>query len=293
MKKAAFYKNLEDHLYQNFSVETAKSYLLRIKSFLKEYPNAAYLSIAHIEKHFAKLKQIGHKVTYRRMILAAIKVYYDFLCYHELIAYHPCKNFLISEKKPSGLNFTSLLSMEEMELLFTLKQNRYKNLINRDKVIIGLLIYQGITRSELANIRVQDIQDGAVFIRGNKNRLSRTLEFKANQMEPLIKYLETDRPKLLKAKTDHLILTLRGVPITTDAIHAFINRFADAFEHEMSPANIRKSVISYWINERGFKLEDVQIMAGHKYPSSTQMYVRVDVEKQREVLTRLHEGIFG
>jgi integrase/recombinase XerD len=55
---------------------------------------------------------------------------------------------------------------------------------------------------------------------------------------------------------------------------------------------LEKSVISYWINERGFKLEDVQIMAGHKYPSSTQKYIRVNTEKQREVMTRLHGNIF-
>ena len=39
-------------------------------------------------------------------------------------------------------------------------------------------------------------------------------------------------------------------------------------------------------------LEHVQIMAGHKYPSSTEKYVRKDIKKQREVLTNLHEDIF-
>ena len=40
-------------------------------------------------------------------------------------------------------------------------------------------------------------------------------------------------------------------------------------------------------------LEDVQIMAGHRYPSSTEKYVRVDVNEQREAVTNLHESIFS
>ena len=45
-------------------------------------------------------------------------------------------------------------------------------------------------------------------------------------------------------------------------------------------------------NSAVFTLEYVQIMAGHKYPSSTEKYVRKDIKKQREVLTNLHEDIF-
>ena len=159
-------------------------------------------------------------------------------------------------------------------------------------MIIGLLIYQGVTSGELANIRVQDIKDGAVFIRGNRNRLSRTIELKSSQVEPMLNYMNEERENLMKVQTDRLILTMRGVPITVDSIHAFINGMAGAFGREMSPANIRKSVISYWINERGFKLEDVQIMAGHKYPSSSQKYVRANTDEQRDVMTKLHESIF-
>ena len=293
MKTTKFYNELEDYLFQNLTSQTAKSYLHLIKRFLRQFPNADYFSITEIEGYFLDLKTKGNKVTYRRVILAALKVYYDFLIHKELINYHPCKAFYIAEKRPSGLNFNGLLSMEEMELLFTLKENRYKNLLNRDKVIIGLLVYQGITSGELINLRVDDVKDGAVYIRGDKNRLSRTIELKSSQMEPMLNYISEDRPNLLKMKTDKLILSLRGVPVSVDSIHAFINGMSGAFQNEVSPANIRKSVISYWINDRGFKLEDVQIMAGHKFPSSTQKYIRVDNEKQREVMTKLHASIFS
>ena len=292
MKTVKFYNELEEYLFEYLTEQTGKSYLHLIKRFLRQFPGADNFSLKEIEAYFYDLKTKGNKVNYRKVILAALKVYYDFLLYRKMIPFHPCKSFYITEKRPSGINFGGLLSMEEMELLFTLKENRYKYLLNRDKVIIGLLIYQGVTSGELANIRVQDIKDGTVFIRGNRNRLSRTIELKSSQMEPMLNYMNEERENLMKVQTDRLILTMRGVPITVDSIHAFINGMAGAFEREMSPANIRKSVISYWINERGFKLEDVQIMAGHKYPSSTQKYVRANTDEQRDVMTKLHESIF-
>jgi len=65
-----------------------------------------------------------------------------------------------------------------------------------------------------------------------------------------------------------------------------------AFDKKLNPLNIRNSVISYWLNNMEIPLEHVQIMAGHKYPSSTEKYVRKDIKKQREVLTNLHKSIF-
>jgi integrase/recombinase XerD len=240
MKETKLYNQLEDYLYNDFTDKTAKSYFHLIKRFLKEYPNAEYLNISAIETYFLKLKSQGKKVNYRNVILSAIKVYYDFLIYKEIIKHHPCKSYYITEKKPSGLNFSKLLTLEQMELLFTLKENRYKNLLNRDKVIIGLLIYQGITSQELINIKLHHIENGSVFIKGDRNRLSRTIELKAVQMEPMLKYIEQDRPKLIKVRTNKLILSIRGVGTTVDSIHAMINRLSSAFENEMSPANIRK-----------------------------------------------------
>jgi integrase len=88
-------------------------------------------------------------------------------------------------------------------------------------------------------------------------------------------------------------MSMRGLPMTVDSIHALISRLAVAFDKEVSPANIRKSVINYWLNERKILLEDVQIMAGHRYPSTTQRYVNTNTPEQREALSRLHKSIFG
>ena len=57
--------------------------------------------------------------------------------------------------------------------------------------------------------------------------------------------------------------------------------------------NIRASVIINWVNEQERPLEEVQIMAGQRYSSSTENYVRGDVNEQREAGSSLHEDIFN
>ena len=41
-----------------------------------------------------------------------------------------------------------------------------------------------------------------VTLKGNKKWHSRTIELKATQIEPLLKYIEDDRPQLVKGDTN-------------------------------------------------------------------------------------------
>jgi hypothetical protein len=48
------------------------------------------------------------------------------------------------------------------------------------------------------------------------------------------------------------------------------------------------SVISNWLNSRKIPIEDVQQMAGHKWPSSTERYKREDMDEQRKLINQFH-----
>jgi site-specific recombinase XerD len=165
MKDSKFYNDLEAYLYNNYSKLTAKSYVHHIKKFIRQKPNADLLKFSDIGTYFLELKQQGTTINYRGVILSAIKVYYSYLIFKNMIEVHPCNSYYMGEKKPTRMNFNSLLSLEEMESLFKLKENRYMNLLNRDNAIIGLLIYQGVTSNELVNIKIGDVEDGTVFIK--------------------------------------------------------------------------------------------------------------------------------
>jgi integrase/recombinase XerD len=286
---------LEDFLSRKYTSETVKSYQYIIERFLEQYPNANRLELSAIESYMVTLKKHNHSIGYRRVALSAIKAYYEAQVENKRIKHHPCKALFLSEKSPKGKNFSAMLSMEEMEMLFKVLPTRYQCTKNRNKAIVGLLIYQGLVSQELVELKLNhlDLEQGTIRVpRSCKNR-TRTLALKSNQITPLMNYIENERSKYSSASNSPLFLSMRGMKMTTDSLHALIDGMQGAFDKNISPKQIRQSVINYWLNVRKLPLEDVQVMAGHRYPSSTEKYIQKDIQGQREALSSLHSEIFG
>lgn len=298
MKEEKLLNFVETEFSSKFKSETITSYLYSIKRFLARFPNAHKLTLSDIEGYFAELKKMSKSSEYRKVILASIKALYE--CYLELgmIKIHPCRTYHIDEKKPRGKDFSTFLNLKEMETLLSMKEERYRYVENRNKAMIGLLIFQGMTSKELVELKVNsiDIESGTVLVKGQGKNADRKLELKPSQIPVLMRYMEDDRKHLMKnSKTNKLFLGMRGTPMTVDGLHEFISRLGTgAFgDKEVSPKNIRNSVISFWLNVRNIPLEHVQIMAGHLYPSTTEQYIKPDLQEQRIAINKLHNRIFS
>lgn len=286
--------NLAQYLHYRYSLATAQSYLYSIERFIDKYPHANKLGLKGIERYLAELKKQGQTVSYRSVTLSAIKVYYNFAIENCNLQRHPCKSLFLSEKKPTGKNFNGLLSILELESIFTVLPSRYNCTKYRNKAILGILIYQGITSGELTSLKIDhiDFDAGTITIPSSVKRMGRTLALKSSQVVALIKYIELERPKLAETNSKPLFVSMRGMKMTVDGLHSIIHSMSGAYDKELSPKNIRQSVICHWLNGKKIPLEDVQIMAGHRYPSSTEKYIQQDVQGQREAVTALHENIF-
>ena len=83
--------------------------------------------------------------------------------------------------------YTVFFAPSELELLIT-RENRFANLELRNKVIISLLIYQGLVCSELCRQELNDIDldDGTICVNSSKNSSLRTLNLKQNQIKLLM-----------------------------------------------------------------------------------------------------------
>jgi len=74
-----------------------------------------------------------------------------------------------------------------------------------------------------------------------------------------------------------------------DGIHYVIESLKALYpDRTLNPLTIRQSVISNMLNEKKTPLEDVQLFAGHKYPSTTERYRRKDINEQRELIKKFH-----
>ncbi|TPG31082.1 tyrosine-type recombinase/integrase [Flavobacterium pectinovorum] len=279
---------IEQFLHQDYSKQTVDSYMFAINHFLKLNPKAKRYKYKNIVQYMEKISQQQPNAKYRVVILSAIKKYYDYLVMSEYRQDHPCKKLNIKVNSNQAVQVQDLFSSEELQLLLT-RENRYENLDTRNNVLLNLLIYQGLTSDEIIRLNVQDVDldAGMIYIKSSTNLNRRKLQLLAKQILLFSKYINEIRPKMLRSTTDKLIITKLGKPIAVNSIHAMIEPLKTLFpDKNLNPKTIRMSVICNWLNEKKLALEHVQVLAGHKWPGTTEKYIKVDSLQQRELINR-------
>ncbi len=187
----------------------------------------------------------------------------------------------------------NLLTMEEMEFLFSQYKIQLHETINR-KIMFGLLIYQGITTDEIVRLKKEDVKlnEGKVFIRGTRKTNERLLTLHASQITMLQAYLQAN-----KAQQGQLIR--RAVKVSPHggdlegAAHYIRNQMAQMFrqlrllDHKIiNSLQVRSSVITLWLTQHS--LRQVQYMAGHKYVSSTERYQINNLQDLQNEINKHH-----
>lgn len=288
--KITFERYLQQH---NFTDMTIKGYVRDVELFLKSEPDADSYRYRDILNYInEKALQYPYSDSKLR-ILAAIKKYYDYLIEIGKRDSHPCRNLFLKStaiNKHSPVLLHELFTSQELEMMLE-REERYPDLKLRNQVVISLLIYQGLTAGELERLKLSyiDLDKGTVFVKESRKNTRRTLELVPRQFRILNAYMETARNELVRAEIDALLIGKLGTAITKDDVHYLVSTFKGLFpDRNLNPKTIRQSVIANWLNEKKLPLEQVQLMAGHKWISSTMRYRSNDAEGQREIINRFH-----
>jgi len=175
----------------------------------------------------------------------------------------------------------------------------------RNKAILGLLVYQGVTTEELHRLEPchLKLKEGKVYIPGNRRRNSRTLELKPFQIMELHEYVNEVRPKIIKEITkpgparkpdkinktrieNQLFISING---SENIKNSLLHMFRDVQKIAPNITNakqIRQSVIVHWL--KNHNLRQAQYMAGHKYVSSTERYQTNNLDNLQSKLEICH-----
>ena len=282
-------ERIDQYLLRNHTNQTAKTYLYYIDIFLMQRPNASSLQysdiLTYINEQKAKAMNIGNLTT----LLAGIKRYYDYLQVIGKRNDHPCRSIRLKRKK-QPIQLQDLFTSAELEVLMN-RENRFKNLDLRNKVMLSLMIYQALSCAELVRLELSDInlEHGTVYVKGSKKTTSRTLQLQPKQILMIQRYIDEPRKNLLKSETNLLLITQRGIGETVDGVNAMTNQLQALYpDRSLNPTTIRQSVISNLLNEFKKPLEDVQLFAGHRWPSATERYRRRDIDQQRKLINLYH-----
>ncbi len=218
----------------------------------------------------------------------AVKHYYNHLEETGRIAVNPVTNIEVKGVRRKTLYH--ILDPHQMHRLY----NQYpeKNLRDkRNKVILGLLVYQGLRSDELGGLEIENIKfrEGKVDVPGGINHNGRVLPLESHQVMDLYDYILEIRPKILKQSkqvTAKLLVSPRGGTQAGNFIWSMLKQLKRINPAVKSVRQIRTSVIVKWLKTHN--LREVQYLAGHRYISSTEMYLQNEVEGLKEEIQQYH-----
>jgi len=161
----------------------------------------------------------------------------------------------------------------------------------RNKAILGLLVFQGLTSHEVAALTIKslELRAGKVHVEGGRRHNARTLTLEAAQIMDLMEYTLQTRPELLKltGKTaDQLFVSVGAGSKLNNTLNKLLLQITKLEPKVRTLQQLRASVITGWI--KTLNLREAQYRAGHRYVSSTEAYLINDLEGLAEDVARFH-----
>lgn len=283
----------QDYLKEkDFHPKVLEGYLFYQQAFIKwlENENLIVESCQYVDllNYVKKLKEKERSIYNLNNYIRGIKYYYEYLQSIEQVKHNPARKLYIKgnvQQLPSDL-----LSKKEMNHIYvdypneTLAQKR-------NKVMIGLAIYQALRQDEIAVLRAEDINlyKGTIYIKKTGRGARRTLKLEAHQILPLQEYINQTLAEIQqKAEnpTDKLIMSLGKNTGIKEMVCDLNKQLRKKYPKFKNLLHIRSSVISHWINEKN--IIEVQYMAGHNSITSTEVYKHVNMKDLKKALDMYH-----
>ena len=281
---------------ENYSPSTVENYTKQITVFLKwcKRNNTAANSIdyktllkylKHLQRKKVSKKTVSHKV-------GIVKSYFRYLLIENYRSDNPVENIQIKGVK--RITNYNLLEAEELEDLYysfetdNYKDKSQKHALKRSKILVGLIVYQGLNTTDLASLKVEHLQlkKGKIYVPSTKRSNARELELKPWQIMEFIEYVNEVRPMIqnsVKNDSDQLFTTNARFSAIIHELFKKLKKFNQKVENNKQ---IRASVITNWLGQ--YNLRKVQYLAGHRYISSTERYLQDDLENLHEIVNKFH-----
>ena len=280
-------KSLSDNTVKNYFRDLI-DYFIYLK--LNDLSPTKSIEPKYIRKMLSFLIDKGFsKVSISRKI-SAIKSYITFL---EKFNYSK-NNYseLISIPKKSKSLPKVMTKKEVSQLIKHVEMNTKKNL--RDDALIELLYSTGLRVSEVANLKLKDINlkksEIKILGKGNKERI---VIFNNKSKEKIISYLKNDK-RYISIKTEALFQNKFKEALSTRSIQRILKKYLNfsGINSKYSTHTLRHTFATHLL-EGGADIKVIQQLMGHSSPETTKIYTHVSSSTLKNVYNNSHPRSFS
>jgi site-specific recombinase XerD len=240
--------------------------------------------------YLAHLNQKGIAKKTIQCSLVSIHHYFNYLQQENYRSDNPIENLSIKGVPKRVLK--NILAFEELEdLYYSYRAISGDDLRKRNKVILGLLIYQGLKTGEIYRLELDniDLKKGKIEVLASRMSNARMLSLQPWQFLEIQEYSNEIRPRILhknNRNTDQFFLNSKGKLCLKNSLKKVSDELKTYNQNYQDLNQIRSSVIVNWLKTNN--LRRTQYLAGHRYISSTERYKQDNLESLQEMITSFH-----
>ena len=262
------------------------------KSFIKGMNSLPSLSLERVDEYLSYRHNCG---CCRRTMSTIVTALRDFLRY--VVANDQCTIVPEAIKAPRQFSMETLPSSpswDDVERLVGY-YGTFDVRGKRNTAIMALMAVYGLRSSEVANLKLRDIDwdKGIVYIRRAKRGGMQAFPLDATVAGLVTDYLLNARKNTMGR--DHLFLTL-CMPYEAITRGVVYNLVASAYKrldikvHHRGGHSLRHACASHLVNNGG-TLKEASDLLGHRLFDTTRIYAKVDLKRLHEVAKMDWEGI--
>jgi len=236
-----------------------------------------------------------------QLLVLHVKHYLNYLVSAEVIKHNPA--LALKLKNTNRKTVHNTLTIEELTAVYkSYSTDIRKHLIappqqnnelarKRNKILLGLIIYQGITAENIGDLQLEhlELREGKITIPGTRRSNERTLVLESHQVFDLYDYINETRKAILKVthkQTNQLIVSTGSSNNVQNLLQNLMKELTTKHSSIKNLDQLRASVIGHWLKQ--YNKRKVQYMAGHRYVSSTEKYEANNVQQLQEDIEKFY-----
>lgn len=217
--------------------------------------------------------------------IATLRKFYQWALDNELMAHNPAGHLRTTKNhKPVA---TEPLNSAQIDALMSAPDTNTP-LGLRDQCMLELLYATGMRVSELVDLQLNHLllEQQLLRVMHPNQQAERLIPLRPETVTCLEQYLTKARAFILHSRaSEALFISTHGTQMTRQSFWLIVKKYAKKAHISMtlSPHSLRHAFATHLLNN-GADLQVVQLLLGHKNPSTTQIYNHIT----RERLKKLH-----
>ncbi|HPX46419.1 MAG TPA: tyrosine-type recombinase/integrase [Bacteroidales bacterium] len=282
---------------QRYSPHTIHSYsidLYDFKDFIQNTFDIDLINVKriHINDWIMSLSESGLKASTINRKIVALSSFYNFLVNKNIITKNPVNNISkpkIPKRIPQYVKSKDLNTDILDEDLETNAASNFEPM--RNILIIEMLYQTGMRRSELVNLKNEDIDlyRKTIKVLGKRNK-ERYIPFTDDFKKLILDYINIKNDFFANKQIDDSFFVLKnGKKLYDKFVYRVVNSYLSDINYisQKSPHILRHTFATHLL-QQGADLNAIKELLGHSSLASTQIYAHSSIEHIKEVYSKAH-----